>query len=188
MDFTELTKKVKEAAIGTGRMTDVKNGVYHIDPSGKNICLVSEKKQRIAVTENALAALRIVESSDSMKDIVTTRDARNSEAFKNLQDAVEAESVKLSADTKFEVVGHLRILDITTDKPTYRNECYKGYPSYVKASRIAAAMPHATDEQTSARNLAFSEASEELHTSGLKPSITEEDKNLMLIPVFKVKA
>lgn len=186
MNFSDLTKKIKDAKISTVRMSDIKTGTYHIDPSGTDIYLVSDKKQKIRVTENALASLRIVEDPEKAKLVLTTRDARDSEQYKSLQDAVNSEEITLSEDTKFNVVHRLKVIDAATEKPTYRNECYTGYPEYLKAARKAGAMPHVTTDETDARNLVFSEASAALRKTELKLGITEDDKHLNLIPVFQV--
>ena len=77
-------------------------------------------------------------------------------------------------------------MDAETEQPTFKNECYKEYPAYVKAARKAAALPSVSDDQKTARNLAFTEASENLRKSGLKAGIKQDDSTYLLMPVFTV--
>lgn len=186
MNFEQLSKGILDAKLGGNRITDLDSGVYTVSIDGEKVFLVSEKKGKVPVTVAGLAALRIVESKDKAIVVKTTREARESSDYSTLQKALLAETVKLDDSTKFEVVHRLRIIDGTSDSPIYKNNCYNGYPQYVKASRNANAMPALTDEQKTARNNAFTEASEALRASGVKSGITLEDKNLQLMPVFQV--
>lgn len=188
MDYKDLTKKVTEASLGNARMTDIAVGKYAVAIEGEDkIFLVDEKKVKVPVTATGLAALRIVESQEVAKKIATTREARESSDYKTLQKALQGESgVVLSDKTRFNVVHRLRIIDNINDKPVYKNECYIGYPEYVKAARLASAMPSVSDDQKTARANAFTEASENLRKSGIKTGINSEDKNLQLLPVFTV--
>ena len=186
MNFAELTEKVKSATLGSNRMTDIAAGKYTVAINGADVFLVSEKKEKVPVTVNGLAALRIVESKDKAITVKNTREARESTDYTTLQKAIADEKVKLDDATSFEVVHRLRIIDGVSEQPIYKNNCYNGYPQYVKASRAASALPALTDEQRTARNNAFTEASEALRSSGVKPGIAIEDKNLQLMPVFTV--
>ena len=193
-DFKKLSEEIAKVSLGTARMTDVKAGVYHIDISkdGEKVSLVSEdKKIKVNINTNnfaSLAALRIVESQEAAKKAKTTREARSTEGYGNLQDALNNEKIALDSTTKFTVVHQLQIIDLDTDKPTFKNEHYKGYPEYVKTSRKAANMPATTEDERTARAAAFAEASESLRKSGVKSGTTEADENLLLMPVFTVTA
>ena len=181
MTFEELNDKVLKAQAGNGRMTDIVSGIYTPLIEDKNIFLVSEKGQRVRVTENSLASMRIVTDATKAAEAKTTRDARSSETYSTLQAALAADKTKISEKTKFNVVHRLRIVDTATENLVYRNEHYKGYPAYLKSARVAAALTDATERQN-----AFAEASEALRQTGVKNGITEEDKNLVLMPVFTV--
>lgn len=186
MNFDELSKKVAEATLGSNRMTDIAEGNYTIGVDGEKVMLVSEKKEKIQISVNGLAALRIVEDAAKAKAIATTRDARESSDYSTLQKAVVSEAVKLNDSTQLKVVHRLRIIDGVNDKPIFKNNCYNGYPEFVKASRKASAMPAVSEEQRTERANAFTEATETLRASGVKSGITVEDKNLQLLPVFQV--
>ena len=186
MNFDELSKKVAEATLGSNRMTDIAEGTYTIGVEGDKVMLVSEKKEKVPITVNGLAALRIVEDAAKAKTILTTREARESSDYSTLQKAIVSDSAKLNDSTQLKVVHRLRIIDGISGKEVYKNNCYNGYPEFVKASRIANAMPAVSDEQKTARNNAFTEATEALRASGVKSGITVEDKNLQLLPVFQV--
>lgn len=188
MNFADLTKKVVEVALGGARMIDIATGSYSVLSDGENVFLVSEKKERVPVTLAGLASLRIVEDAAKAQAVKTTRDARESIDYTNLQKALLAEKVKLSESTKFNVVHRLQIIDVATDQPIYKNDCYKGYPEYMKASRNAANLPKASEEQIAVRNAAFTDASDALRKSGLKSGITADSKNLQQMPVFTVTA
>lgn len=188
MDFKTLAKKLAEITLGTARMTDIKDGVYHI-AFGENdsVILVSDKAHKVPVSNMAtLASLRICESPEVAKKAVNTRDARTTEGYSNLQSGLKSEAIALDDKTTFKVIHRLQIQDIANEAPIYQNPCYKGYPEYVKASRKAANLPNATEEQTKIRNAAFTDASEELRKSGVKAGTTATAENLLLMPVFQV--
>lgn len=186
MDFTTLSKNLAEVQLGSARMTDVATGTYAIHIDGDKVALVSETNQKIPVSLPSLAAMRIVADAAKAATAKNTREARDNADYSNLQKAITLEGKSLNEKTRFTVVHRLQIQDVVNDLPIYRNECYKGYPEYVKASRKAAGMPNASVEQTSARNAAFTEASEELRKTGVKSGITADAKNLLLMPVFTV--
>lgn len=186
MDFNTLAKQLAEVQLGNARMTDVATGTYAIAIEGDKVSLVSETKQRIPVSLPSLAAMRIVADASKATAAKTTREARESADYSNLQKAITLEGKSLTDKTRFTVVHRLQIQDVVNDAPIYKNECYKGYPEYVKASRKAANLPSASDEQKAARNAAFTEASEELRKSGVKAGIAADNKNLLLMPVFTV--
>lgn len=186
MNYTDLTKAVLSAPINNARLTDLEKGTYSLQIDGENINLVSEKKQNTRLSVNSLAAMRVVADAVSAATAINTRDARTNPAYSTLQAALVAEKVTISDATKFNVVHKIRIQDAVTDSPVFKNEHYKGYPEYVKASRKAAGMPLVTEEQRAARNAAFTEASEALRASGIKSGTATDDKNLLLMPVFMI--
>jgi hypothetical protein len=187
MDFKDITKKIAEVVLGSTRMTDIASGVYAIVSSGEELHLVSAKGEKTPITMAGLASLRIITDAVKAKEAITTRDARESEHFTNLQKAIAADAgVVLTENTKFTVAGRLRIHDSVSDSLVYKNDQYIGYPDYVKASRKAFAMAKATEDQIAARNAAFTDASEDLRKSGLKKGVTAIDANLQLLPYFTV--
>ena len=186
MNYTDLTKAVLSAPINNARMTDLEKGTYSLVIDGDNIALVSDKKQKTRLSVNSLAAMRIVANAADAAKATNTRDARTAPEYSTLQAALVAEKVTISDATKFNVVHKIRIQDAVTDSPVFKNEHYKGYPEYVKASRKAAGLPTVTEEQRSARNAVFTEASEALRASGVKPNTPTDDNNLLLMPVFMI--
>jgi hypothetical protein len=187
MDFAKLTTNVLAVVLGGQRMTDIATGSYSIVPEGDDkIYLVSEKKEKVLVSAASLAALRIVSDATKAAAVKTTREARESGDYSTLQKALVAEQVKLSENTRLNVVHRLQIMDTINDAPVYKNDCYQGYPEYMKASRSAFALPSVSPEQITARNNAFTEASENLRKTGLKKGITADNKHLQLMPVFTV--
>lgn len=187
MTFAELSKSVADAQLGNARLTDVKAGTYSIAIDGDKIFLVSEKKVKIPVNSAAtLAALRISTDATKAATCKTTREARDSDNYWTLQKAIISEGFQLSESTKFNVIHRLKIQDVATDAPVYKNEHYKGYPEYVKSTRKAAAMPAVTDNDKLARNAAFSEASDALRASGVKGTVPNTEDAFVLMPVFSV--
>jgi hypothetical protein len=187
MTIAELSKAVADAQLGNARMTDIKSGTYTIGIDGDKIHLLSDKKTKVPLASvNTLAGLRIATDAAKAASCKTTREARDSENYNTLQKALIAESVKLSENTKFTVIHRLKIQDVVTDSPVYKNENYKGYPEYVKAARKAAAMSTATPDNVAARNAAFTEATDALRASGVKAGVKDVDESYMLIPVFSV--
>lgn len=183
--FVKLNSDVLEASIGSARITDVKEGTYNLELKDDKISLVDSKKKAIGITINTLAGLRIVTSAEKAKVAATTRDARESDDYMTLQDALKLEGgPKLDETTKFNVVHRLKIHDSVNDKPVYRNECYKGYPAYVKAAREAANL----DVADPTRNTKFNEATDALRASELKAGIIESPKTLQMLPVFTITA
>jgi len=185
MTFEQLAKAVSETTIGRSRLTDLGKGVYTIqlDPkSDTSAFLVSDKKKKTPVSIEALAALRIVKSAADAATAVYTNEVRENAQYGNLQDSITNEGLKINENTKLEVVHKLRVKDAVTGDIIYRNEHYKNYADYVKASRKAALITADAE-----RRAAFTEASEALRTGGLKtPTPALEDKNLVMIPVFTV--
>lgn len=187
MTLNELAKAVAEAQLGNPRMTDVVSGTHTISIDGEKVFLVSDKKVKVPISIPSLASLRIVTSEANAKTAANTREARTNENYKPFQAALAAEGgVKLDANTKFTVVHRLPIVDSITGETLLRNENYKGYPEYVKSARKASAMPSVTPEQITARNNAFTEASEALHASGYKAGIAATEKTSLMLPVFTV--
>lgn len=181
MNYSDLTKAVLTAPINNARMTDLEKGTYKLEIDGDAIHLVSEKKQKTNLTVNSLAAMRIVADATKAATAVNTRDARTNPDYSTLQQALIAEKVTISDTTKFNVVHKIQIQDAVTDSPVFKNEYYKGYPEYVKASRKAMLIP-AGD----LRNAAFSEASEALRASQVKTGTPQDDKTLLKMPVFTI--
>lgn len=193
MNFDELSKKIMEAPVGNVRLTDVKKGsTYQITFDDKNrVYLTDAKKNRTPVSPNALAALRVVTDPVKAATAKTTRDARTHEDYNQLQKLLLAENgIKLDANTKFNVVHQLQILDTNqdTDTPIYRNECYRGYPAYIKETRKIAASANANDDEATvaARGAAYTAASEALRATGLKPGIQHNETTWMMMPVFTI--
>jgi hypothetical protein len=187
-----LLEKIKNAQISNGRLTDISKGSYTLevktdDKKNLVIALVGEKKNRIPVTVNGLAALRIAVSKDAVSKIESTEDARDSDEIRPFQAAILAEEVKLTPGLKFEVIHRLRMKDSVNGGWVYRNNCYTKYPEFLAASSKANAMPKVTTDEIAARNLAFNEATVALRASGKKTEVTVDEKHLSLIPVFTVK-
>jgi hypothetical protein len=187
MTFAELSKSVADAQLGNARLTDVKAGTYSIAIDGDKIFLVSDKKVKIPVNSAAtLAGLRISTDAAKAATCKTTREARDSDNYNTLQKMIVAEGFQLSESTKFNVIHRLKIQDVATDSPVYKNEHYKGYPEYVKSARKAAAMPAVTLNDQTARSTAFSEATDALRLSGVKSTVPNTDEAFILMPVFSV--
>lgn len=191
-----LQKQIADAQVGRSRLTDLAKGQYTLsvvadskDPQKLNIALVSDKKVRTPISVNGLAAMRIAVSKDKVANILTTEDARDTDEITTFQNALAAEQIKLSSGISFEVIHRLRMKDTVNpdNKFIFKNNCYKSYPEYVKASGKAAAMPSVTKDEETARNNAFTEATNTLRASGVKPDVAIDDKHLSLIPVFSVK-
>lgn len=191
MNYTELQKSIAEQQLGSARLTDIPKGTFAIalpSKEGDPIYLVGEKKSKFPIGLRSLAAMRIVTDASKVT-VKTTREARDSENFNTLQNAIVNENLVISDATKFNVVGHLRVHDAGTDAQILKNEHYKGYPEYVKTTRkIAAKYPRnvvLTESQAAERNTAFTEATEALRASGAK-SVPNDDKNYIMMPVFTV--
>jgi hypothetical protein len=185
MTFDDLNTAVSTADINRARMTDIKEGTYHIEigeAAGKaTVALVSETKKRVILNPDnlaSLAAMRIVEDEKAAQAVKTTRDARQSADYKTLQDAMNDASKSVTKDSKFTVVHQLSILDTITDAPVYKNTCYSGYSAYLKACKAAAKLVGTE------RSNAFNDASGALRETKLNANVKESDKVLM--PVFKV--
>jgi hypothetical protein len=187
MTFAQLTKKIQEVSLGTARMTDIKDGIYHLECAGDKVTLVSETGHKVPVNTNnfaALASMRIVEDEKAAQKIATTADARISPVYSNLKDKLAKEGAELDESFKFNVVHRLKIKDVATDTLVYQNVHYNGYPEYVKAARKANALPNITPAEQTARQQAFADASENLRNSGIKEEVKESSENLVLMPVF----
>jgi len=185
MTFEELNLGIATAPINNARMTDIKTGTYHIEIGeavGKaTVAFVSENNKRVVINPenlNSLASLRIVEDVKSAQAVSTTRDARQSDDYKTLQDAMAAAGSTVTKDSKFKVVHQLSILDPISDQPVYKNTCYAGYPAYLKACRSAAKLTGTE------RSNAFNDATGALRETKLNAGVKDADKVLM--PVFQV--
>ena len=181
-DFNDLTKGILSAPINNARMQNVSDGTYGIKIDGDKVYLSAKKKAPIAVTDNGFAAMRIVADKADVAGLVTTKDARESGKVYNLQSALQQEIVKeLSAKTKFNCDHRVQILDAATGTVIFNNECYNGYPTYLKGARTAARL-EGTERQD-----AFAKLSETLRESGVKTTVSQTDvKNIQHMPVFTV--
>ena len=189
MTFSQLTKAIAAVTLGTARMTDIKDGIYHLECAGDKVSLVSETGHIVPINTNnfaSLASMRITDDEKEAKKIATTADARISPVYSNLKDKVAKEKIDLDDSVKFNVVHRLKIKDIATDTLVYQNNCYNGYPQYVKAARKANSLPNITPAEQTSRQQAFADASEELRLSGVKDGVKESNENLVLMPVFTV--
>ena len=187
MTFSQLNKEIQKVVLGTARMTDIKDGIYHLESAGDKLTLVSETGHKVPVNTNnlaALASMRIVEDIKEAQKVSTTADARISPAYSNLKDKMAKEAIELDEACKFNVVHRLKIKDIATDTLVYQNVNYNGYPQYVKATRKVNALPNLTPTEQTARQHAFADASETLRASGVKEGVKESNENLILMPVF----
>ena len=189
MNFKELSEKIAAEQLGGAKLTDIKVGVYSLDIDGESINLVSEKKAKYPITLRSLASMRVVADANKLATLKTTKDARESEDVHNLQDSIANEGIILSENTKFNVIGHLKIVDSATEKPVYRNSFYSGYPAYLKAAREANLMAKKTDDEKAARNAAFTAATETLRASGVKTgegAPKDVPESYLQMPVFKI--
>lgn len=182
MNYESLTQNVLNAPLGGARMSNVAEGAWNLTIDGDKVFLSAPKKASIPVTDNGVAAMRIATDAATAKKYKTTREARESGEIVNLQTAIRTEQVKgLSASTKFEVVHRLQIEDAATGQVILNNDCYNGYPDYVKAARKAARLD-GTERQD-----AFAAALEVLRASGIKAGkSTTDPKNIQHMPVFVV--
>jgi hypothetical protein len=181
MDYGKLTIGIANAPIGGARMTDVADGVYNLKIEGEDVFFQAPKKPRLKVTENALAALRVVTDAALAASLKTTKDFRESNVGMNLQNAITTEQVKeLNANTQFTVCHRVQIVDSITGTPIYKNEHYNGYPEYLKEARAAAKL------EGTARTDAFTLASEKLRATTVKAGTPAEAKNILHMPVFIV--
>jgi hypothetical protein len=183
MNFAELSKAVAEVSLAQARITDVAPGVHTISIDGEKVYLVNEKKEKFPISTRSLAAMRIVKSAADALKATNTADARETDVYGTLQDSIKKENIKVDENTKFTCVHRLAIQDTINNQPVYKNNNYKGYPEYVKSARKASALPSVSDEQKTARNNAFTEASEALRASGAKST---DAKHCLLMPVFTV--
>ena len=191
MTFAQLTKKIQEVVLGTARMTDIKDGSYHLETEGDKLSLISDTGHKVPINVDnlaSLASMRIVEDAAEAKKIKTTADARISPVYSNLKDKIAKEKVELDDTCKFNVVHRLRIKDAASDALVYQNAHYNGYPEYVKAARKAVNLPNITPSEKTARTQAFADASDALRNSGVKAGVKESDDNLVLMPVFTMTA
>lgn len=187
MTFSQLNKEIAKVTLGTARMTDIKDGIYHLECEGDKVTLVSDSGHKVPVNTNnfaALASMRITDDATEAQKVSTTADARGNAAYSNLKDKLAKESIELDDTCKFNVVHRLKIKDIATDSLVYQNVHYNGYPQYVKAARKANALPNITPSEQTARQQAFADASEALRVSGIKAGVKEANENLVLMPVF----
>jgi hypothetical protein len=195
----QLREAIANAQVGRSRLTDLVKGKYTLsvvadekDAKKLHVSLISEKKVKTPLTINSLAGMRIATSQAKVANILSTEDARATEEIGTFQNSLALDNSILTEGMQFEVIHKLRIKDNINDKGTdktkwvYNNNCYKGYPEYVKAATKANGMPSATDDDAAARNAAFNEATATLRASGLKDEVTLEDKNLQMLPVFTV--
>jgi hypothetical protein len=191
----QLREAIADAKIGRSRLTDLVKGKYTLsvvadkdDAKKLHVSLISEKKVKTPLTVNSLAGMRIATSQAKVANILSTEDARATEEIGTFQNSLAQDNSILTEGMQFEVIHKLRIKDNINDKNkwVYNNNCYKGYPEYVKMATKANGMPSATDDDTAARNAAFNEATTTLRASGLKDEVTLEDKNLQMLPVFTV--
>jgi hypothetical protein len=191
----QLREAIADAKIGRSRLTDLVKGKYTLsvvadkdDAKKLHVSLISEKKVKTPLTVNSLAGMRIATSQAKVANILSTEDARATEEIGTFQNSLAQDNSILTEGMQFEVIHKLRIKDNINDKNkwVYNNNCYKGYPEYVKMATKANGMPSATDDDTAARNAAFNEATATLRASGLKDEVTLEDKNLQMLPVFTV--
>jgi hypothetical protein len=192
MNFEELAAAVATQIIGSAKLTDIKPGIYTLLPGATvdDPChLVSEKKQKYPISVRSLAAMRIVTDASKVT-AKTTVDARESEQFTNLQSALVNDGLKISESTKFNVVGQLKIMDIATDEPVYKNQHYQGYADYVKKTRKIANLPRKTQEERDARTAGFTDASEALRATGVnkgaKAPKADDLTQVLTMPYFTV--
>lgn len=191
MDFKKLREKIASEQLGSNRLTDIPAGTYSLVLPATDegqIVLVNEKKNKYPITPRGLASMRIV-TDKSKLTVKTTKEARESEEFSNLQKAIVEDNFEVSETTKFNVVGHLRIHDAATDACIMKNQWYIGYPEYVKKTRKIANLPRVTKDEIAARTAGFTEASESLRASGVKKGADapkDVDENYLLMPVFTV--
>jgi hypothetical protein len=156
MDFTDVTRLVREAQLGVGRITDVAPGDYNLDILNSSDPKVEARiifrnaatKKKYGITATGLANARIVPTADVAKKATTTAQARETEGYDNLQSALEKDGTKsLSKDMKFTVVHNLHIMD--REDPTkhvYKNEAYSGYKAYLKEADKVRRMPTGDDK------------------------------------------
>jgi hypothetical protein len=188
MKLEEIQKEILKINLGNARMTDVVNGTYQVfSPEGEDkVFIVNEEKHKVGVTFASLAAARIAVDPTAAAKLKTTRDARDSDAIISLKAGIESEKITFDDNLKLKVVHRLHIMDSVTGKKVYKNDCYEGYPTYVKSAREASLLPTDTEEQRLARNNAYTNASEALRKTDLKSGVTETAKYLLQMPVFQV--
>jgi hypothetical protein len=186
MTFAELNKAVAEAQINTQRLTDLATGTYSPIIVKDRAYLTNASGVKVPVTENSLASLRIVKSKADAIESKSTAEARANDKYSSFQKTAADEKIELKETTKFEVVHQLKILDSITDEPILKNNAYRNYADYQKASRKAFNMPHSNDTETSARNQAFNDATEALRAGGADKAKAADVKNHLMMPVFVI--
>jgi hypothetical protein len=192
MTFAELQTAVAEQQLGNAKLTDIKTGTYSLvlGATKEDPChLIGSKKEKYPISVRSLAAMRIVTDASKVALAKTTREARDNDAFSTLQKSIVDDSLPVTEATKFNVVGHLKIQDVVTEEPVYKNEHYVGYPIYVKASRKAANLPRKTEDERTIRNAAFTEATDNLRASGVNKGAKapkDEPNSYIMMPVFTV--
>jgi hypothetical protein len=192
MNFEKLQKEIADLQLGNAKLTDIKTGTYALvlpAKDGETIFLVGAKKNKYPISLRGLAAMRVVTAADKIT-VKTTKEARDNDNFRSLQSAIVDDSLPITENTKFSVVGHLRIHDAGSDELVYKNEHYTGYPEYVKTTRkIAAKYPSTgtfSEVEKADRNAQYTEATEVLRASKVKKDTVIDDKNLIMMPVFTV--
>jgi hypothetical protein len=189
IDFSKITSEVRKAILGTDKMPAAKLlQVYTIDDkasNGKLVILKSDKGHVVGTSFNGLAAMRITDNADAVKDLLTTREARGHASVTNFQTAIERENAPLIVDgnLKLKCVKKVTVWDSVNNRPVYRNDAYEGYKAYrTTCDEINVANPATEDDALQAiRNAKFTAAATELRNTAVKHT---GDDYLQQMPIF----
>jgi hypothetical protein len=190
LTFDKINSELRKVILGVDRMPATRlSEAYSInneDSSDAGVILVSDKGHKVTTSYAGLAACRLTDAADKVKDIKSTRDARANSNVWNLKTATESEGAKklvVDGDMKITCVHKVDIWDTANNRPVYRNEDYKGYGDYRAAcDDINITNPQSEDKELQkARGALFTAATTKLHkTEVISGAVAQQ------MPIFVV--
>ena len=180
-DVLEAVKAVVRRGTALYNISEGEEVSLHIEGSDADErTFLKSQKRKYNASLAQLAGLRYVENADVLKNVEDTA-TLFSEAANEIgvfQDALNEN--KITPDFKLKVVKTVKQNDTINGGYVHRNNCYAGYPDYLKATRAAATITDQTE-----RANAFADATTKLRESGVVSKMKQES-NIITMPIFMI--